>query len=302
MKLSVFTTPLLMPAKPIACRRRRTDQSAHVQADYLFGRPVAGLTTELATHFEPVPVAPTGWSGWAFGDTASYRGNVSPYPAIGAATAAIKSAADDIPIQTIPPLIPKVTNTRCRRPLRLVHRRRRELGIADASTDDPHFDAYVSGPSRRLTASSRRARSRRAGRHRRAAHRYRRLSPPTWPSAAMTPDRQRQARLCALPCELPDPASSAPGWPASRCRKSIRPSSPRSIAAGTWNNLPRLPLRPLSNASIPTASSSRSSIRQAQISPMEKPTWSPNHPQRTAISSSPFSATPPPAHSPHSKS
>jgi uncharacterized protein YfaS (alpha-2-macroglobulin family) len=51
--------------------------TAQIQSDYLFGRPAAGLTAELATHFEPAPFAPAGWSGWAFGDTASVHGNAT---------------------------------------------------------------------------------------------------------------------------------------------------------------------------------------------------------------------------------
>jgi uncharacterized protein YfaS (alpha-2-macroglobulin family) len=47
--------------------------SADVQADYLFGRPAAGLTVDLTAHATPVPFTPTGWDGWTFGDAADVR-------------------------------------------------------------------------------------------------------------------------------------------------------------------------------------------------------------------------------------
>ena len=52
--------------------------AAQVQADYLFGRPAAGLTTELATHVEPIAFDPPGWDGWSFGDTAELRNGPAP--------------------------------------------------------------------------------------------------------------------------------------------------------------------------------------------------------------------------------
>ena len=44
-----------------------------MRADYLFGRPAAGLDVELNAHAAPVPFAPEGWSGWTFGDGANVR-------------------------------------------------------------------------------------------------------------------------------------------------------------------------------------------------------------------------------------
>jgi uncharacterized protein YfaS (alpha-2-macroglobulin family) len=47
--------------------------TADVKADYLFGRPAAGLTVDLIARATPVPFAPAGWSGWTFGDAADIR-------------------------------------------------------------------------------------------------------------------------------------------------------------------------------------------------------------------------------------
>lgn len=41
-----------------------------VQADYLFGRPVAGNAATLVTRVDPAEFRPAGWSGWTFGDAA----------------------------------------------------------------------------------------------------------------------------------------------------------------------------------------------------------------------------------------
>jgi uncharacterized protein YfaS (alpha-2-macroglobulin family) len=43
---------------------------ADVQADYLFGRPAAGLGVDLSAHATPVPFAPADWADWTFGDAA----------------------------------------------------------------------------------------------------------------------------------------------------------------------------------------------------------------------------------------
>ncbi len=43
--------------------------NADIQADYLFGKPAAGLTAELTTCFDPIAFSPAGWDGWSFGDT-----------------------------------------------------------------------------------------------------------------------------------------------------------------------------------------------------------------------------------------
>lgn len=42
--------------------------AAHVQADYLFGRPGSGLAASVAVRMSPVEFAPAKWSGWTFGD------------------------------------------------------------------------------------------------------------------------------------------------------------------------------------------------------------------------------------------
>ncbi len=47
--------------------------AAEVRADYLFGRPAAGLGVDLSAHATPVPFAPDGWAGWTFGDAADVR-------------------------------------------------------------------------------------------------------------------------------------------------------------------------------------------------------------------------------------
>ena len=49
------------------------DLAADVQADYLFGRPAAGLAVTLTPRATPVPFAPQGWAGWTFGDDADVR-------------------------------------------------------------------------------------------------------------------------------------------------------------------------------------------------------------------------------------
>jgi uncharacterized protein YfaS (alpha-2-macroglobulin family) len=51
--------------------------TSEIQADYLFGRPAAGLTTDLSTVVDRVPFTSPQWSGWTFGDTAA----VNPEPA-----------------------------------------------------------------------------------------------------------------------------------------------------------------------------------------------------------------------------
>ena len=48
-----------------------------VQADYLFGRPAAGLTATVTTRAVPVSFAPAGWEGWTFGDAADVRSTPS---------------------------------------------------------------------------------------------------------------------------------------------------------------------------------------------------------------------------------
>ncbi len=52
--------------------------AADVQADYLFGRPAAGLAVDLSAHATPTPFAPAGWDGWTFGDAADARAAVAP--------------------------------------------------------------------------------------------------------------------------------------------------------------------------------------------------------------------------------
>ncbi len=46
---------------------------ADVRADYLFGRPAAGLAVDLSAHATPAVFAPAGWAGWTFGDAADAR-------------------------------------------------------------------------------------------------------------------------------------------------------------------------------------------------------------------------------------
>ena len=43
---------------------------AHVQGDYLFGKPAAGLTASAVIRLEPVGFAPLHFEGWTFGDSA----------------------------------------------------------------------------------------------------------------------------------------------------------------------------------------------------------------------------------------
>ena len=45
--------------------------AAMVQADYLFGRPAAGLRAQLSARIDPAHFAPAKWSGWTFGDAAA---------------------------------------------------------------------------------------------------------------------------------------------------------------------------------------------------------------------------------------
>ncbi len=47
--------------------------AADVRADYLFGRPAAGLAVDLSAHATPAVFAPAGWEGWTFGDAADVR-------------------------------------------------------------------------------------------------------------------------------------------------------------------------------------------------------------------------------------
>ena len=53
-----------------------------VQADYLFGRPAAGLGVDLSAHAAPVPFAPAEWPDWTFGDAADVRQSDAPTPTI----------------------------------------------------------------------------------------------------------------------------------------------------------------------------------------------------------------------------
>ncbi len=52
--------------------------AADVRADYLFGRPAAGLAVDLSAHAAPVPFAPAAWAGWTFGDAAEIATPVTP--------------------------------------------------------------------------------------------------------------------------------------------------------------------------------------------------------------------------------
>lgn len=45
--------------------------SAEVQADYLFGKPVAGQPARIVARIDPTPFAPAKWNDWTFGDSAS---------------------------------------------------------------------------------------------------------------------------------------------------------------------------------------------------------------------------------------
>ena len=54
--------------------------TADVRADYLFGRPAAGLGVDLTARATPTPFAPAGWAGWTFGDAADVRTAVAPAP------------------------------------------------------------------------------------------------------------------------------------------------------------------------------------------------------------------------------
>ena len=48
----------------------KTPLNAAVQADYLFGRPAAGLPAGLSVRIDPTRFAPAGWNQWTFGDAA----------------------------------------------------------------------------------------------------------------------------------------------------------------------------------------------------------------------------------------
>lgn len=60
-------------AKPATSRLALTDAPvrAELQADYLFGQPVAGRPATLTIRTEPATFAPANWSGWTFGDSAN---------------------------------------------------------------------------------------------------------------------------------------------------------------------------------------------------------------------------------------
>ena len=50
---------------------RRREIVAHVQADYLFGRPVTGRPASLVARLDPIPFQPAAFSDWTFGDSAN---------------------------------------------------------------------------------------------------------------------------------------------------------------------------------------------------------------------------------------
>ena len=52
--------------------------TAHVQADYLFGRPVVERPATLVARIDPMPFAPAGWRDWTIGDAADTAGASRP--------------------------------------------------------------------------------------------------------------------------------------------------------------------------------------------------------------------------------
>ena len=56
---------------------------ANVQADYLFGRPVAQRPAKLVARIDPAPFRPTGWDGWTFGDAADTAGPLGRHKPLG---------------------------------------------------------------------------------------------------------------------------------------------------------------------------------------------------------------------------
>ncbi|HTW95858.1 MAG TPA: MG2 domain-containing protein [Tepidisphaeraceae bacterium] len=62
---------------------------AAVQADYLFGRPAAGLPVSLTMRIQPAGFSPAGWDDWTFGDTAQV---ISP-DSLGCLRAMVRSSA-----------------------------------------------------------------------------------------------------------------------------------------------------------------------------------------------------------------
>lgn len=69
--------------------------SAQVQADYLFGKPVADRPARLVARLDPVPFAPSQWQGWTFGDSASTQETLENLKVTGHRTELPEQTLDD---------------------------------------------------------------------------------------------------------------------------------------------------------------------------------------------------------------
>ena len=64
--------------------------AVHVQADYLFGRPAAGLRGRVTARLDPLPFRPDNWNGWTFGD----EGKLIDMPGVSATGTIAATPAD----------------------------------------------------------------------------------------------------------------------------------------------------------------------------------------------------------------
>ena len=64
--------------------------AVHVHADYLFGRPAAGLRGRVTARLDPLPFRPDNWNGWTFGD----EGKLIDMPGVSATGTIAATPAD----------------------------------------------------------------------------------------------------------------------------------------------------------------------------------------------------------------